>query len=161
MSFVANVMITLIAIVNGYLSDSLSESTLTQLDREILSKIKLTARQLWRSNGIVKTLVRPSVAIVSAVTGFKFLGSNDDEAIENIRTKELRSKGLERFILALRGQQLVTGLAVLIAGNTRLCTRSIYHFKIILALAWFSSTTHLSTVAVLRVYLTCHPKIRD
>ncbi len=72
-----------------------------------------------------------------------------------------RSKGLERFVLALSDQQLVTGLAVLIAGYTNRCSRSLYHFNIIAALGWFSSTTHLSTLAVLRAYLIDHPRVRD
>lgn len=72
-----------------------------------------------------------------------------------------RSKGLERFLLALSDQQLVTGLAVLIAGYTNRCSRTLYHFDIIAALGWFSSTTHLSTLAVLRAYMVDHPRVRD
>lgn len=72
-----------------------------------------------------------------------------------------RSKGLERFLLTLSDQQLVTGLAVLIAGYTNRCSRSLYHFNIIAALGWFSSTTHLSTLAVLRAYLIDHPRVRN
>ena len=72
-----------------------------------------------------------------------------------------RSKGLEKFILALSDQQLVTGLAVLIAGFVSPYSMSIYHFKIIAALGWFSSTTHLSTLAVLRAYFIEHPRLRD
>lgn len=77
------------------------------------------------------------------------------------RDRARRSKSLERFILALSDQQLVMGLAVLIAGYTHRCSRSFYHFRIIAALGWFSSTTHLSTLAVLRAYLTDHPRVRD
>ena len=77
------------------------------------------------------------------------------------RDRARRSRGLERFLLALSDQQLVTGLAVLIAGYTNRCSRSLYHFDIIAALGWFSSTTHLSTLAVLRAYMVDHPQVRN
>ena len=77
------------------------------------------------------------------------------------RARYRRSKGLERFILALSDQQLVTGLAVLIAGFFNPCSRSVFHFNIIAALGWFSSTCHLSTLSVLRTYLMDHPRVRD
>ena len=82
-----------------------------------------------------------------------------DEKVRQDR--ERRSKGLERFILALSDQQLVTGMAVLIAGFFDPCSRSLYHFNIIAALGWFSSTCHLSTLSVLRIYLIEHPRVRD
>ena len=85
--------------------------------------------------------------------------SADDETSTNAR--ERRSKGLGKFILALSDQQLVTGFAVLIAGFVSPCSMSMYHFKIIAALGWFSSTTHLSTLAVLRIYFIEHPRLRN
>ena len=86
---------------------------------------------------------------------------NLDPEEKRKRDRARRSKGLERFVLTLSDQQLVTGLAVLIAGYTNRCSRSLYHFNIIAALGWFSSTTHLSTLAVLRAYLIDHPRVRD
>ena len=85
--------------------------------------------------------------------------SADDEISRNAR--ERRSKGLGKFILALSDQQLVTGLAVLIAGFVSPCSMSMYHFNIIAALGWLSSTTHLSTLAVLRIYFIEHPRLRN
>ena len=72
-----------------------------------------------------------------------------------------RSQVIERFILTLSDQQLVTGLGILIAGYKGLCTISFYNMNIITAIAWFSSTTHLSTLAILRGYLIDHPRIRN
>ena len=60
------------------------------------------------------------------------------------------SKVLERFILSLSDQQLVTGLAVLIAGFARWNEISIYHWEIITDLAFTSSNTHIATLVVLR-----------
>ena len=103
---------------------------------------------------------------MATITGFVFpaspmLDQKLDPTEKRKRDRARRSKGLERFVLALSDQQLVTGLAVLIAGYTDRCSRSFYHFQIIAVLGWFSSTTHLSTLAVLRTYLIDHPRVRD
>lgn len=103
---------------------------------------------------------------MATITGFVFpaspmLDQKLDPAEKRKRDRARRSKGLERFVLALSDQQLVTGLAVLIAGYTDRCSRSFYYFRIIAVLGWFSSTTHLSTLAVLRTYLIDHPRVRD
>ena len=119
--------------------------------------------QPWESAGPLGTLLKHSMA---TVTGIIFPepaipGQHLDPGEKRKLDRARRSKGLERFVLALSDQQLVTGLAVLIAGYTDRCSRSFYHFQIIAVLGWFSSTTHLSTLAVLRAYLIDHPRIRD
>jgi len=54
----------------------------------------------------------------------------------------------------LSDQQIVTGIAILVAGYTQLrCGISSYHWQTIISLAWFSSFTHLTTLTVLRTYL--------
>lgn len=117
----------------------------------------------WNSDGPLGTLLKNSMTTITS-----FILRKPPVADQNLephekrkRDRARRSKGLERFILALSDQQLVTGLAVLIAGYTNRCSRSVYHFNIIAALGWFSSTTHLSTLAVLRAYLIDHPRVRD
>ena len=64
----------------------------------------------------------------------------------NISTKR---HGVEAFILTLSDQQLVTGLAILIAGYVK-CDISVYSFRNVSAIAWFSCTTHLATLTVLK-----------
>ncbi|CZS95552.1 uncharacterized protein RAG0_05146 [Rhynchosporium agropyri] len=76
------------------------------------------------------------------------------------KTRRLREQTMTHFILALSDQQLVTGLAVLITGYAQRCSISGHHFEIVASLAWFSSTTHLSTLAALQKYLICHPMIK-
>ncbi|KAK0112418.1 hypothetical protein ONS96_001661 [Cadophora gregata f. sp. sojae] len=78
----------------------------------------------------------------------------------SVATKKLRTETMTQFILALSDQQLVTGLAILITGYAQRCTISGHHFQLIANLAWFSSTTHLSTLAVLQKYLIRHPVIK-
>ena len=77
-----------------------------------------------------------------------------------MNARKNRSEALRAFIQTLSDQQLVTGLAIMIAGFSKYCSISMYHFNIVASLAWFSSTTHLSTLAVLRDYLISHPTIR-
>ena len=87
--------------------------------------------------------------------------SSPNTAARDKAARLQRSRILERFILTLSDQQLITGLGILIAGFKGLCTISFYNFNIITAVAWFSSTTHLSTLAILRGYLIDHPRIRN
>ena len=54
-------------------------------------------------------------------------------------------------ILMFSDQKLVTGIAILTSGYVQLSNNiSIYHWQVIIDLAWFSSLTHLATLTVLR-----------
>jgi len=66
-----------------------------------------------------------------------------------LSSKRLR-EAFENLILAFSDQQLVTGLAILIAAYCK-GDITIYSFQVASALAWFSSTIHLATLVVLRV----------
>ena len=67
---------------------------------------------------------------------------------------------LEKFVLSLSDQQLVTGIAILSAGWIRHSQEKLYHFAMILDLAWMSSNTHLLTLTVLHDYFVQHHDIR-
>lgn len=58
-------------------------------------------------------------------------------------------------------QQLVTGIAIMVTIYTKSCDISIYSFQIAAALAWFSSTTHLATLTLLRAYFDHHRVARN
>jgi hypothetical protein len=66
---------------------------------------------------------------------------------------------LEKILLGLSDTQLLTELAILIAGYAK-CSISIYHSNIVSDLAWFASGTHLSSLQILRGYLVRHPVTR-
>jgi hypothetical protein len=72
-----------------------------------------------------------------------------------------KEKALEKFILTLSDQQLVTGLGVLTGAFINHCHLSIYEFNVVTALAWFSSLTHLATLDVLQQYFFDNPAVRD
>jgi hypothetical protein len=76
-------------------------------------------------------------------------------------SQKKRSEALTKFILSLSDQQLVTGLAILIASLSNRCRVSIYEFRVVVSLAWFSSTTHQSTLRVLQHYFFANEVVRN
>lgn len=96
---------------------------------------------------------RPERQIVEA--------SNDQPLFGSLLAQKRRRQNFQRFMLALSDQQLVTGLAVMIAGYSKRCSMSTYHFNIVSSLAWFSSATHLATLGALREYFVTNPSIRN
>ena len=77
------------------------------------------------------------------------------------RRKEKFARFIEKVILNLSDQLLLTGTAILIAGFWTHCSISAYHFAIISDLAWFASTVHLVTIMVLSQYLQDRPVLRN
>lgn len=72
-----------------------------------------------------------------------------------------RQEALKKFVLTLSDQQLVTGVAILVAGFANWCTMSVYELNMVVALAWFSSATHLATLDVLRGYFRQNRVVRN
>ncbi|KAL8953137.1 MAG: hypothetical protein Q9183_007347, partial [Haloplaca sp. 2 TL-2023] len=68
---------------------------------------------------------------------------------------------IEELVMALSNQQIVVGIAILVAGFLKHCSISVYHFSIVADIAWFSSNTHLTSLNVLQVYLEERPRVRD
>jgi hypothetical protein len=66
------------------------------------------------------------------------------------------TKALKGTIIAFSDQQVVTGIAILVAGFIQLSSEdalSTYHWENIVNLAWFSNITHLATLTALRKHL--------
>jgi len=76
-------------------------------------------------------------------------------------TRVQKIEAVQAFVLSLSGQQLVTGVAVLVGGFINPCTISVAEFQVVMALAWFSSFTHLATLDVLRDYLRGNKVVRN
>ena len=65
---------------------------------------------------------------------------------------------LDRLILALADQQLLTGLAILVAGYIKESENLAgAHFTLIVYMSFLSSSTHLASIITLRKYLQKHP----
>lgn len=75
--------------------------------------------------------------------------------------RQTRKEAISNFLISLSDQQLVTGLAVLVAAVSGQQSLSGYEYSIAVSLGWFSCTTHLVTIDVLRVRFKRHGIIRD
>lgn len=146
-SFFVSAVLTFTSIIYGYFSDSLPLWYLNEADAAILAAycnssihVTLTPRLAgsWNSaTQIIRSLLRLS-----------------DPVAWKPLDRERRTEVVSRFILALSDQQLVTGLAILIGAFASRCTISV-------CLAWFSSTTHLATLDILRDYFIQNRMVRN
>ena len=68
---------------------------------------------------------------------------------------------IEKVVLSLNDQQLVTGIAILILGLIKHCSISVYHFTLISDLAWLSSSVNLTSLSMLRIYLQDRSQLRN
>ncbi|KAM0713404.1 hypothetical protein Q7P37_010366 [Cladosporium fusiforme] len=108
------------------------------------------------------------VTFTAVLIGYAF-GIIDDQLLAPVdrrvfhvtsRTRQFpRSQAtLRKFILTLSDNQIVTGIAILAAGfrGLRKGDISVYHYQVVLYLAWLSSSVHLSAISLLRPYLADH-----
>ena len=77
------------------------------------------------------------------------------------KRQRIAARVIEKVILYLSDQMLLTGLAVVIAGFWAHCSISVYHFAISSDLAWFASNVHLATLSVLGTYVRDRPILRN
>lgn len=114
---------------------------------------------------IISAYITFAAVLVAYLSGFvdaSQLGSID-QAIFHVTPYSPSSKGrrsiihkyLREVVLALSDQQIVTGIAIMGAGFQGLRTgrTSVYHFQVVLYLAWMSSSVHLSAITLLQSYL--------
>lgn len=88
----------------------------------------------------------------------RVLGANSRN--ENSRWR----RNLEAVILSLSDQQIVTGLAILVAGfceTRKNGSLSVYHWETIVYLAWMSSSVHIASLTLLRDVLNRNPMLRN
>jgi hypothetical protein len=129
--------LAIIAVLCAYLSGSLDDSSVNYIDRKIMHH----ALRLW-------THLFPNRPSHDLPEQFSQL--------QAVAIRRLRRDGIIKFIVDLSDQQLVTGVAILLAGviNIQYLTR--FEFIIIHSLAWFSSTTHIATLSCLCEYFHAH-----
>jgi len=100
-------------VIVGFFVDALRPTILNELDHFALARVL---------NGL-KTLC-------SCVPGLAPRLFETSTAQNVSEARQRRRRGLERFLLGLSDQQLVTGLAVLTSGYMQRCSMTIYHFKL-------------------------------
>lgn len=109
-----------------------------------------------------------SLALVAYVGGFlpaHFLRCVDRRIFRaNSRRENSRWRTIiENVTMSLSDQQLVTGLAILIAGYYEMMNSdlALYHWRHVIYLAWLSSAVHIASLTLLRDVLNKNPMIRN
>lgn len=153
-SFMLSALMTVTAVVYAYLSDSMPEAYLTETDTAFIKAVQVTAQYLVAIRPIPKV-----VGICSRLRNF-LLRRPADQPTRRLERSQ-REIAVTRFILALSDQQLVVGVAIMVAAIANQCTMSVIEYRVAFALAWFSVTIHLATLDSLRHYFTTHSTIRN
>lgn len=88
---------------------------------------------------------------LALVLSFLYILLDSDSKVDQfVKNKKGWLHLLQSLILTLSDQQLVTGLAILIAAFVRWNTITVYHWEIVTDLAFMSSNTHICTLVILR-----------
>lgn len=154
--------LVLLVIIYGYVMDCLPETAMTQLDEYLLARIQKGPGPIFvRAMEIMQSSSAPLLNVAHRIFGASRRSRQSMLSSDDPSTRKRRRDNLGRFVMALSDQQLVTGLAVLVTGYIQVRSISLYHFDIIASLAWFSSTTHLATLGLLKTYLFEHPPARQ
>jgi hypothetical protein len=108
------------------------------------------------------------VAITAYVGGFlpgRYLRRADRLVLHaNSRNEDSRWREIiEGVILSFSDQQLVTGLAILVAGYYEMLNNnlSLYHWNIVVYLAWMSSAVHIASLTLLKDAFNKRPMLRN
>lgn len=135
---------TVIAIFVAYFTDSLNDGLLTDVDQVVIAewpkllvprRHQYWARMVrWVRSVAVLLRIRPETGLTPAIR------------------KPLRIEALQRFVLALSDQQLLAGNAMLIGALADSCNISQFEFTLVVAMAWFSTITHLASLSMLEMY---------
>lgn len=123
--------------------------------------------------GVILAFLISAYVSFATVLGAYASGMVEQELLASVDTKVMRvtshvtqhpklHRVLQQTVLVLSDQQIVTGIAIMLAGFVGLCRSdiSVYHYQIVLYLAWLSSSVHLSALTMLRPFLNTHPGIR-
>ncbi|KAF2146024.1 uncharacterized protein K452DRAFT_340539 [Aplosporella prunicola CBS 121167] len=146
-------------LVIGYVSDSLPDLYLSELDGAVIKGYQNSTFSMK----VIPLIHRWWVTLKSRISRMP-LDENSDTVKNRVLSEEQkmqRVEGFTRFVLAMSDQQLATGLAALVAALANTCTLSNFDFQMVVALAWFSSRTHLATLMVLKKYFITHPVVRN
>ncbi|KJX95325.1 hypothetical protein TI39_contig4119g00009 [Zymoseptoria brevis] len=123
--------------------------------------------------GVILAFLISAYVSFAAVLGAYAFGVIEPELLSPADTRIMRIKSrihrhptlhrvLQHTILVLSDQQIVTGIAIMAAGfvGLRNGETSVYHYQVVLYLAWLASSVHLSALTLLRPFMTTHPAVR-
>lgn len=147
-------VMTIAAVIYAYLSDSLPKDSLNEVDQRIIKDMQHLWSRILESSpvlfcGICWLLVK------------RLVFRHKRNPARRRLTREQREAATTKFILNLSDQQLVVGLAILVAAIANQHTLTVFEFQVAFSLAWFSVTTHLATLDALQQYLHHNKTIRN
>lgn len=133
-------------VILAYVTDALDRDLVSPFDAKV---VKMTRKVLFRR--------KPKNQ--DSETGMNNTHGDNTEQSKQA-AKKAREDAISNFLISLSDQQLVTGLAVLVAAVSGQQTLTGYDFFVATCLGWFSCTTHLTTTDVLCVSFQRHRIIR-
>lgn len=154
MAFFLAALVTCMAIFVGYLSDSLPRSVLSSVDEAAICFYRKT----FIARRFIPRIARFWMSLKSLLYR---CACRDPPQPQPALTQERRVEATTRFLLGFSDQQLVTGLAILIAALVNRFQLTLYELRIAFCLAWFSATTHIATLRILREYFYDHAVVRN
>ena len=107
-------------------------------------------RQFSQSTAVTSALQKNRTDPAKATTNVPRKGHRWIQVTED--TREYWLTIIEKFMLSLSDQQLVTGIAILATGFLK-CDITAYHFSLVSDLAWLSSNAHMVSLRFLNLYL--------
>jgi hypothetical protein len=153
-AFVLSAVMTVVAVIAAYLTDSMPIQCITDTDQAYIDAFQ----RIWSRF----TATSPVLFVgLCWIVVSKLVFRRGPTKVRVKRTREQRQASFTQFILTLSDQQLVVGLAILVAAVSNQCTLFMEEFKIAFSLAWFSNTTHLATLDNLRHHFHEHPSARN
>jgi hypothetical protein len=85
----------------------------------------------------------------------------DPKVLSNISDDQIRrARTVTGYVKVLGDQQLITGLAIVIAALALRHEITLYEFRIVTSLAYFAAFTHLCSLYILREYMYHHKTAR-
>jgi hypothetical protein len=150
-AFLATIIATYVVILVAYFLGHLPDVNFNEVDRFIRNPRSVTGEegQPEATTDKPEDIDRGKSSVNVNVSGNANEVADKSKPVDAKESRPKRKKAVEGVILALSDQQLITGLAMLIAGFVK-CDISVYLFNNVFALAWFSCTTHLATLTVLK-----------
>lgn len=117
--------------------------------------------------GVIISFLLSAYITFALVLGGYILGYIDDsllrpvdKRIHRINSRRVGSdwyEALRQCVLLFSDQQIMVGIAILIAGFIGLTgDMSVYHFQIVIYLSWMASSVHLSALTMLGSFLEHH-----
>ncbi|KAF0320471.1 hypothetical protein GQ607_012227 [Colletotrichum asianum] len=144
-AFFGSALVTIAAVLLAYYHDAIDDDLMTDLDHQFKIEIRSIVREAKEGverllRGLIKRVFRQVAELSTARSNTQHRGD----------LRKRRTACFNQFVLSLSDQQLVTGLALLLITVSSQNDLSGYEFSVAHSLAWFSSTTHLATLDVLR-----------